>query len=534
MPREKHWLATTLFEQKELKYFLRWQRKFLPPDRRHILPTALEYEDYVYWYYEELSRKLDPDFVNPREAELQHFKHTIFEIAEKCGHSLHPAHHASQASIGAYERGEQAQYDGNTADLLQRCPMCTIEAHQRLMEKFAERWKKIGGPWRAFTKLEKNAYLDGREIYSYIKVPLVNDIDRLTALAKLEAEWEAAHPDEDIEVTREFSATNTVNLYFENLKIPAIIGSYKDNEWGQIQEVQKKLKEARGTTATSRLQRQVSFTAETLDGSHRKRAQFWRKMRQYIPGPHACPSPEGWANTSFMSSYPYAISQSRILLIERFPTAPEFVYRNLNCEPSFGDNKHVDRLIELVDDWLHEKPLDELEDSLKKIHEQGHWLVEKQIRDPDVIELMIPDAQTNEEEEKEEEFNRVFWSESLYDMDYRWAMFVGDMSEEEYKKCRDEERRKWAEKRRHRYEEEEGDDEIKEEGEYEDWDGGSHAMDTAPRASDRGSEEALYEEVDEISVGNEEGDEWGGVQISEDSEVEDGTEEEWTNAVSRN
>jgi hypothetical protein len=68
---------------------------------------------------------------------------------------------------------------------------------------------------------------------------------------------------------------------------------------------------------------------------------------------HSHSNKEDRADTSFVNSYAYAISQCRILLVSYAPTRPFARYNDVNVGPSRGSNPYVTSLLDMIEYWLN-------------------------------------------------------------------------------------------------------------------------------------------------------------------------------------
>jgi len=69
------------------------------------------------------------------------------------------------------------------------------------------------GVTKFFTKGTVTKYEGLQCIHREVQVTLLNVVVEFGDWAQLEAEWEAAHPDRGIEVTKEIGATSTVETF---------------------------------------------------------------------------------------------------------------------------------------------------------------------------------------------------------------------------------------------------------------------------------------------------------------------------------
>jgi hypothetical protein len=443
-----------LFDTNELGYYDVWRHQTMsnetdePPDR---LPNAFEYEDYVHWRYHMRTHASDNHSITPDEAIEEHGNpaYSEFILATKCKHPLHPAHTALQAHSNENKSREEKGRNYATCELALRCPQCILTAHMRLLNALTEKWTKLGAPWCCKNRDQATTYADIKKAYYGIKTPLANAIDQFRAWAEEEETWELAHPAQDISAVKHFSATQTVTMYYKHLRCPCT--RYTDAQWENIQSTSKTLQSTNSSLADSLppSRNSVSFTPETEDGSHRPKTSYRRKYYKlnpartkhpYVPGPHACPTTEGWADTSFMNSYRYTIAQSRILLVERFINAPHVTYRDLNTGPSFGTNRHVDRLVDLLEVRMESMGLTERKHTRKRVATRTAcvWVVEK-------MDAQKGNGDVQVDGETAEAFTHFYTCERLCGTNlFEWARWVGDVTEEEERKWNDKRVRKRA------------------------------------------------------------------------------------------
>ena len=391
--------ADALFGASNKKMYLRWQtsQPSIPLHRHGALPTAFEYEDFCTWRAVQRLRHLPPGIPGALFLNLGEILASTGEgeggkrgwmSARKCGHALHPAHPEvfaiSALSDSEDEEGEEEE--GEITDPILRCPVCTIRAHLAFVGAILQNWEHLGGPWRLphdGDDARGIAYAACTRAYHRAKLDMANTVFDLEEWADAERAWEEENVGVDVEAVRPFGARAALMVFREEHSFPArfavaekgmvvdsdgAFGSLgneagQDNngptqsqltrtELGTFDDNSGSLKQKRrnGRTKT------VSFTSDTREPGNRCNAFFYRHSPAYDPSsPYACPSPLGWADTSFQHDPLFTISQSRILLLLSTPNLdPKVSYRDLNTAPDFGDNKHVTRLQRLVTEWLSE------------------------------------------------------------------------------------------------------------------------------------------------------------------------------------
>ena len=127
-----------------------------------------------------------------------------FVLAERCGHPLHPRDPRLEAQD---QREDESDEEGKERDTIAWCPMCILQIHLKLLGELWEKWMESGGPWRILPlDATSENFQVGKRAYYKRKTDLVNNVDDLEDIARLEASWEAANPTVDTEFARSYSA----------------------------------------------------------------------------------------------------------------------------------------------------------------------------------------------------------------------------------------------------------------------------------------------------------------------------------------
>jgi hypothetical protein len=345
--------ASVLFTLIELRVYQRWRSLYVygvADDDFTPVPNAFEYAAYKEWRASERAQTLPRNPISASdtcETESETENEDVpkvqtemkgFVIAEKCRHPLHPAHVKQHIPRSWIE-------DGEIPDTPSHCPVCILALHRYLIEALSEKWKELGGPWRraAITDNDERAkYSETLRAYHKAKVALVNAMRGFEEEVEEERKWELAHPERDIEVVKEQGAKKVLDLYERGIVYPARLA-----EPDQVPHATPRSKRSRTKHQT--------YSYDTPDNTkHRPQSAWNRGGSCYDPdSPHACPSDEGYWDTSYYSDWRFAISQCRILLMRFIPDIPELQYSDVNAGPDRGlGNPHVKALIQLVEGFL--------------------------------------------------------------------------------------------------------------------------------------------------------------------------------------
>ncbi|EOA83025.1 uncharacterized protein SETTUDRAFT_73551, partial [Exserohilum turcica Et28A] len=322
--------AAVLFDSWDLHAYKQWRcsiyNEAALDDDDIPLPSAFEYADFLDWRADQgiQTPDLEPEDQAPQLATGN------FELATRCGHPLHPGHPMVQAKQNQ-KQGEEDD-DETDQDPILWCPMCTLQAHLKLLAELWHHWLEVGGPWRSLppgitadvSQLAKRAYYKR-------KVDLINEIDVIDDFAHFEAIWESSNPGADIEATRPWSATNAMEAYAKGIRFPAQLADEGKAPPYKPPKSKKK---------------RLSYSSDTPeDTRHRPSGLFARRYPFYDPNsPHRCPDEEGWAETSFKNDWEYTIRQCQLLLCDRDPSLPNVTFQKLT------DDVSKDRLTDMLND----------------------------------------------------------------------------------------------------------------------------------------------------------------------------------------
>ncbi|KAF2866015.1 hypothetical protein BDV95DRAFT_245254 [Massariosphaeria phaeospora] len=346
--------ASTLFDEKDIKLYVRWQRSNpgLPQERYGTLPTAFEYQEYMYWRdhlrWSHLPRVAGLNFIGLNEVlaatgREQNPAYNRFTQATTCHHPLHPAHPVVIAA------GKSTEHDDQLIALL--CPFCMIQVHLDLLNALEKRFIILGGPWKSEPGVDVQQYSRTNASCHRAKLDLIKTVYNFEAWAEAECMWENLHLDQDVDVVKQFDARQALKLWRgENIN-PALLEGEASSQLTLVADTGK---EATPVSNKGKKSRKVSFQFGTPeDTKHRSNALFSRSCPTYDPAStHSCPDTDGWYDTSFLRDYHYSIRQCRILCMDQDTVLPYITYHDLNSGPDRGENVHVERLIGLVEGWL--------------------------------------------------------------------------------------------------------------------------------------------------------------------------------------
>ena len=178
-------------------------------------------------------------------------------------------------------------------------------------------------------------------------------------MAKVELEWEIAHASvtsiSSAEAMRMYSATRAVETYARSIRFPGMMPDTQPSPLlaplrSRPLETQKKKK------------KKVAFAPDVPDDTrHRPNTFFLRRHVEYDPeSPHACPSANGWAETSFEHGLEHNLRQCRLLLCDGNVRLQQDVkYRELR------DDASKDLLVAAVEEWVG---------NLKGEAEKQYWI----------------------------------------------------------------------------------------------------------------------------------------------------------------
>ncbi|KAF1921268.1 hypothetical protein BDU57DRAFT_488872 [Ampelomyces quisqualis] len=359
--------ASVLFTPAELLSYTDW-RSLHRLDTNNAkatlpVPTATEYAEFQTWHAEQSSSSLSSSSPLPR--------------GKKCLHRPQPG---------------------------EFCPPCTLSMHNALIAALYDKWGALGGPWRTgnlATLAAQTKYNDTSRAWHAAKLALVRDV----------GVWEeicAKAVEEDDEQV--WGAKKAVEEYERGITFP-----------GPTTTVC-----ATGTRSLrARSRRSLSFTPDTPPATRHRPQGLWSRgvATHDAKSPNACPSADGWEDTSHFNSWEYTISQCRILLVY-YPNASSTLlrYRDLNDFPNRGlDNPAVVRLIALLNAQLLSLPPAEATNTLQYLRKNSDtWLV------------WVGDGEIAGSEE-DEAFNNFEKIGGLLGSQVQgWARRIGDIGDEEW------------------------------------------------------------------------------------------------------
>jgi hypothetical protein len=321
--------ASALFVTFELQLYKHWRQTALgiadESEDDILLPTAFEYKDFLEWRAR-INRTPDAEDKSPNPA------FEGFVVAERCGHPLHPGD--PRVKLPQQDQGERDE-KGEGEDKIAWCSVCVLQIHLKLLSELWDKWLESGGPWRVLRPgYTVENFQVGKRAYYKRKTDLVNEVDNLEDVARLEAVWEAAHPTVDVEVARAYSAKTAVEVYAKGVQFPARLV-----ETDQVPP---------RTPARKRRNKRLSYSPDTPeDTRHRSNGLYARNHPSYDPeSPYRCPKDDGWAETSFRDSWEYNVRQCRTLLCNKNPSEPNVAYREL------ADDDSKDNLLKGIEEWF--------------------------------------------------------------------------------------------------------------------------------------------------------------------------------------
>jgi hypothetical protein len=314
--------ASVLFVPFELRLYQCWCAQHLGHSYICIstipLPDAYEYALFQAWRTEECIHILPPKCFNvPDDLEAQpESVRNDCTVASICKHPLHPT---------------------TTEDDREYCPLCIFELHNALITALWDRWKDIGGPWRAGGDFNRKAYNDTTRAYHSAKVALVNAMREVEDMAAVEEKW-----DKGDHVASKYGAVKALDMYRKSITFPTTSGVAPQTPLS--------------TPSRHRLveKKSIMYSPDTPeDTNHRPQAFWYHNLRSHDPNsPHACTSAEGYWDASHYSDWRFVVSQCRILLCY-FPADDENLemqYRDLNAGTARGlKNPAVEQLVMLLE-----------------------------------------------------------------------------------------------------------------------------------------------------------------------------------------
>jgi hypothetical protein len=361
--------ASLIFDDRDLSHYLRWQlqQDDIPADRQGDLPDAFEYADFLQWRQmlrgiQERQRRLYAHIFREAEGELAevekraHLHRDGWTLASNCKHPIHPAHPYLHSL-------EQEEEEGEIRPPVVRCPVCIVRAHLDYVKLLMQKWSAVGGPWRKVDQGKDHGglkYALLRLMHQKAKTALVSTIYAFQDWADMETNWEAQHPGSNIDVVEPYTAKAAVALFQAESDTaewatsdPRTPGDPKEqDDDGQLSPNPQHRNTPKGKEEVGK-KKQLSFSPETADTRSRSNIFFRRSSPAYDgTSQHSCADEEGWQDTSFLHDYKYNISQCRILLVVWDPNAdPEMSYIDLNEGEDKGENEHVTRLLNVIDQY---------------------------------------------------------------------------------------------------------------------------------------------------------------------------------------
>jgi hypothetical protein len=332
--------ASALFVPYELALYKHWRQSALgisvESDDDILLPSAFEYMDYHEWRAKQRAIMTGASEAEDASPALGF---AGFVLAERCGHPLHPGNPRPGAQ--REQEGEAEEEGGEDQGKIAWCAMCVVQIHLKLLPELWDKWLESGGPWRIWRPGSTGENFQiGKRAYYMRKTDLVNDVDNLENIARLEAAWEAAHPAADVEVARAFSAKTAVEMYAKGIQFPA-----------RLADADKVVPR---TPVPKERKKRLSYSPDTPeDTRHRSTSFFARHCTAYDPNSvYRCPGDDGWAETSFKNSWEYNVRQCRTLLCNKEPSLPNVTYHELT------DDSSKDNLIKGIEEWFSKMPED--------------------------------------------------------------------------------------------------------------------------------------------------------------------------------
>ncbi|KAL5114465.1 hypothetical protein ACEQ8H_007662 [Pleosporales sp. CAS-2024a] len=414
--------ASLLFEASELVKFEHWLSLHLQEDDlvgSPSIPTAQEYAEFQQWRTEERARQ-SPSVPFLASAASNMEKDSEREISEftraqKCKHILHPAH-TDMTVMELATLSDTTSDEEKVDETISWCPMCTLRQHDSLIEALYTKWTDLGGPWRAATlpsTQERIAYSDTNRAYQKARVDLVNTMSRFESMAEQEANWNLAHTDRGMDNVMEYSATAALHEYRKSISFPARLQDPVGSKSAPQTRAAKRLRE-----------RKLTYSADTPDDTaHRPQALWARSTASHDPdSPHACPSEEGYEDTSYFNNWHFSVSQCRILICYCPDTEDdELRYRDLNAGPDRGlDNPHVQRLIRIIEELVAKKTPEE----------QLKWI--SYLKATSDI-MLVYDESDGFFDENNDMFTHFDGTPTLLGSQVEaWARLVGDIDDEEW------------------------------------------------------------------------------------------------------
>jgi hypothetical protein len=326
--------ASVLFAPFELRLYLRWRSQQPDVDTADTtppVPNAYEYAAFQTWRAQERIRVLPQSYITnvpDGSTELQDVP--IPEdcaVAQICGHALHPATTTRDSSD------------------ISHCAVCTYSIHTSLITAISKKWKALGGPWRvadSADNAERNAYNHTNRAYHTAKCALIIAMQYIEDKAALEDSWH-----EPYHIANAHSAVKALQMYKGSINFPSTSGVAPHTPLSTPAKRRSKEK------------KRIVYSPDVPETTKHRPPTLWsRATSSHDPdSPHACPSDEGYWDTSHYNDWRFSISQCRILLCS-YPSdeSLKLEYVDLNTSPNRGmDNPPVQHLIVLLERYISKK-----------------------------------------------------------------------------------------------------------------------------------------------------------------------------------
>jgi hypothetical protein len=323
--------ASVLFVPFKLRLYLRWCSQHLDADLDDPtppVPNAYEYAAFQEWRTKERISVLPQSYITDALDESTQPQDEPTpkgcKVAQICGHALHPATTPPDC------------FD------ISHCPVCTYKLHTTLIAALLKKWKALGGPWRVkdtADNAERNAYNHTNRAYHAAKCALVNAMQDIEDRAALEDAWHQPY-----HIANAHGAVKALEMYKDSINFPSSNGFAPQTPFST--PAKQRLKEKKN----------IVYSPDTPETTkHRPQTLWSRAMSSHDPNsPHACPSDEGYWDTSHFNDWHFSISQCRILLCS-YPDAEslKMEYVDLNVPPNRGtENPAVQHLIVLLESFI--------------------------------------------------------------------------------------------------------------------------------------------------------------------------------------
>ncbi|PSN67385.1 hypothetical protein BS50DRAFT_390594 [Corynespora cassiicola Philippines] len=272
-------------DSEDMNKFLYWLRK-----RKNManvtletapFPTATEYNEFIGW-------------MSPKSDSVRH----------PCNHLRHPWDKINPI----------------------HCPVCTVEMHINLVELIFSRMQEAQG-----SKKLQDQLLAG---WRFTKSSLANHLINVEKLAEKEKEWERTNAD-----------INTKDAY-SHAHALAVAGKASDRHLAELHVTSTELVPKKVDTSQSDIS--VSFASNLAMPSaetSRPSQLYCRNSQTYVPGRYACPSKDGWHDSSLMDSLYTSITQCQLFLIDTPSDVPISGTHQMKSLGLVTDYKYQDKLL---------------------------------------------------------------------------------------------------------------------------------------------------------------------------------------------